>query len=86
MGEDLLHRICRKSIMHNPTPIMHKTGVFILYNPLKRELYLPPFFRVPPPFLHIPIRIMHNQSQIIFRARLCIIKKWIIHNPNKDYV
>ena len=65
--------------MHNPTPIMHKTGVFILYNPLKRELYVPPFFRVPPPFLHILIRIMHNQSQIMYNPSP------IMHNQKMDY-
>jgi hypothetical protein len=57
---DLLCRLSRKLIIHNRIPIMDKTGVFIIYNRLKRAPICPPFFRSPPFFY-------------IFRVGLCII-------------
>ncbi len=67
---EMLHRLSRKSIIHNRVPIMDKTGVFIMHNRLKRAPNCPPFFPFSPLFLHIPSRIMYNLTQIIHNPEI----------------
>ena len=72
-----------ENLLYTPIPNMCKTGVFTMYNWLKRVPHLAPFFRSPPFFhifrvglynltsgIHNPIRIIHNLRFF----QLCIIR------------